>query len=50
MTNSKIIKYKSTIGESEMSEELLNYFTMFYIFCIFLILDILKYIFCFISI
>ena len=41
----KLIKYKSKVGESEMTEELLNYFTMFYIFCIFLLLDILKYIF-----
>jgi hypothetical protein len=50
MTSSKIIKYKSKIGESEMTEELLHYLTLFYIFCIFLILDILKYIFTLISI
>ena len=45
MKMNKLIKYKSKVGESEMTEELLNYFTMFYIFCIFLLLDILKYIF-----
>jgi hypothetical protein len=41
----KIIKYKSIIGESEMTEELLNYITMIYIFIIFLIMDIFKYLF-----
>lgn len=46
----KLVKYKSKVGESEMSEELLHYLTLFYIFCVFLILDVLKYIFTFISI
>ena len=45
MTNRKLVKYKSKIGESEMTEELLNYVTMIYIFLVFLILDVLKYIF-----
>lgn len=43
--NKKPIKYKSKVGESEMTEELLNYITLFYIFLVFLILDVLKYIF-----
>ena len=47
---SKLVKYKSKVGESEMSEELLHYLTLFYIFCVFLILDVLKYIFSFIYI
>lgn len=45
---SKLVKYKSKIGESEMTEELLQYITLFYIFCVFLILDVLKHIFSFI--
>lgn len=46
----KIVKYKSKVGESEMTEELLHYITLFYIFCIFFILDVLKQIFNFITI
>lgn len=46
----KIVKYKSKVGESEMNEELLHYLTLFYIFCVFLILDVLKHIFSLISI
>lgn len=45
----KLVKYKSKIRESEMTEELLQYITLFYLFCVFLILDILKHIFNFIT-